>query len=481
MKRLCLLLAALLAGINAIIASEKIDSLSYALGNKYTLSAKAENSDLMQGDSDFKEYLRGFEGYIHQIERMNDSAYRVSYALGAMDAIFKTDGMRHLEKEDLPPVPCIVAGLRKVADGDISLPTDTVAAMDIIKRYRYKDVNPAELDKDSLCMFFTAYGIMKAYQPGLQQYIDGLPTKGCKENRQAFATGMADMYELFMNNPETAHDLGRSIAMSVNIGLMEGSTADAASVLAGAKAALGLAEQIISPEEVEEVLSRPRVQEHDGAEPTVYEGASESRMMEYRDKLDMEFETSFSVDWNVTAGAVADNETEAFGAFYDVVSMLNINDDRLGGLLMAQPLDSDGVIFETASAIIGNYPLPEGYKWFCRRNDGRTTMVGIMRSEPSFVAKVRSATVDYNAAADAINVTWVFEGDDALKWSELTEANIGRPLDLEIDGEIMFAPMVNSQIEGGHCAISGLAPEEVNRLFKNARKVTDETPVGTTE
>lgn len=479
MKRLCLLLAALLAGINAIIASEKIDSLSYALGNKYTLSAKAENSDLMQGDSDFKEYLRGFEGYIHQVERMNDSAYRVSYALGAMDAIFKTDGMRHLEKEDLPPVPCIVAGLRKVADGDISLPADTVAAMDIIKRYRNKDVNPAELDKDSLCMFFTAYGIMKAYQPGLQQYIDGLPTKGCKENRQAFATGMADMYELFMNNPETAHDLGRSIAMSVNIGLMEGSTADAASVLAGAKAALGLAEQIISPEEVEEVLSRPRVQEQVETYP-VEQDSDLAKLKESIDKLDVELDTQYSVDWNVTAGDLADAGSEAYNAFLDVVSTLNIKDEVICGIPMAKPLDSDGVIYETALVIINNYPLPEGCKWFCRRNGGET-MIGVMQSEPSFSARLRFAAVDFDPMSAKINVFWTFEEADVLKWAEFTEAHIGRHVAVEIDGEIMFAPMVNSQIEGGHCAISGLAPEEVNRLFKNARKVTDETPVGTTE
>lgn len=34
---------------------------------------------------------------------MNDSSYMMSYCLGAMEAVFMTDGMHHKKKEDLPP------------------------------------------------------------------------------------------------------------------------------------------------------------------------------------------------------------------------------------------------------------------------------------------------------------------------------------------------------------------------------------------
>ena len=45
----------------------------------------------------------------------------------------------------------------------------------------------------------------------------------------------------------------------------------------------------------------------------------------------------------------------------------------------------------------------------------------------------------------------------------------------------MFAQMVNQQITGGRCAISGLTPEEINSLFRNAEKIVNKEPLDAIE
>ena len=204
-NRLFPFLLAFISSIGTIMASEKIDSLSYAYGHQYTLATMAGKNDLMQNEQDFKDYIRGLEEKNPNLAQMNDSSYMISYMLGGMEAVFMTDGIHHKEKKDLPPFPCIIAGLRKVGDGKISLPADTVGAMSVINRYSGEGMKPEDLDADISCKFFEAYGTMKAYQPGLQEYINGLlPGTGCVADRKAFATGMADILETYTDPPKSA-------------------------------------------------------------------------------------------------------------------------------------------------------------------------------------------------------------------------------------------------------------------------------------
>ena len=80
-----------------------------------------------------------------------------------------------------------------------------------------------------------------------------------------------------------------------------------------------------------------------------------------------------------------------------------------------------------------------------------------------------------------INVQWSFDGADAIKWAEFTEENIGNHVAVEINDKFMFAPMVNQQITGGRCAISGLTPEEINSLSRNAEKIVNKEPLDAIE
>lgn len=469
-QQIITLLLTLFSGVGGAIASEKIDSLSYAMGHQYTLGTMAGKNDLMLTDADFQNYIRGLEENYRNVSQMNDSSYMMSYCLGAMEAVFITDGMHRKKKEELPPFSCIIAGLRKVGTGEITLPADTVAARSVIDKYSGDGMKPEDLDADISCKFFEAYGTMKAYQPGLQEYIYGLkPGSGCVADRKAFATGMADVLEAYTDAPKSAYDLGRMVALSLNIGAMEKDSPDIASFVAGAKGALGLGKEFIPRDEAEEILNRRYAQEYEATRP-VGDNAQFETMMEYYDSFDVEFDTSYSVNWDVTAGTVADERAEAYHAFIDLVTVLEIDENCIPGILMAQVHDTNGLICDTALVEIEKYSLPACYKWFCGRNVDSQTTIGVMRTEPLFKADVHKASVVFDPMSGMVNVEWKFDADDAQKWAEFTAANIGKHVAMEIDGVYMFAPMVNMQISGGACAISSLSPEKINRLFKNAKK-----------
>lgn len=305
MKLITTIILTLFAGAGFAVASERIDSVSYAFGHQYTLGIMAGKNDMMQTEQDFKDYIRALEDNIGNMREMTDSSYMMSYCLGAMEAVFMTDGLHHKKKEELPPFHCIISGLRKVGEGKINLPADTIAARDFLNRHSDDDKKASDLDKETECEFFTSYGIMKAYQPGLQQYINGLkPGTSCVENRQAYATGMADILEAYSIPPATAYDQGRMIALSMNMTSIEQDPIDPASFVAGAKASLGLGPQIIPRFEAEEILNRQFEQQAKAAGAVDYEVYA-SKLGEYINRLEIEPACPYYVDWKVTARAVA--------------------------------------------------------------------------------------------------------------------------------------------------------------------------------
>lgn len=486
MKLITTLILTLFAGSGIAVASEKFDTLSYAYGHQYTLATMAGKNDLMQSEQDFRDYIRGLEENISNIAQMNDSSYMLSYSLGAMDAIFMTDGIHHKKKEDLPPFPCIIAGLRKVGNEKITLPADTIAAMDFINQYSKEGKKISDLDKEIECKFFMAYGIMKAYQPGLQKYINEMkPGTACIENRKAYATGMADVLEAYSEPPKTAYDMGRFIALSMSLSSVEEVPINytsfvAGAFVAGAKASLGLGEQIIPRDEVEEIFSKQFEQQIEATEGIDYE-ANFEKICDYIEKLKIEPFNQYKVDWKVTAGRITEHGAVPTDIFNKVISELNCSDEVLSGILMAQVGDEDSRFYEKALMTIKKYNLPNDYKWFCGRIDGLQTTIGIMQIKSEFVAKVDRASVDIDISSGMINVQWRFDEVDALKWAEFTEASIGKHVAVEINGRFMFAPRVNQEIAGGSCAISGISPEEINCLFRNAEKVVNQDPVETIE
>lgn len=469
MKRIYTLISALLFCVSVMQGAEKIDSLSYSAGHHYTLAFSGDRNEIMRSHKDFEEYIRGLEENFRPVTvEDNDSSYMMSYMLGAMEGTIISDALLHKEKEEMPPVRCILAGLLRVANGEIALPADTIAAMSTINRFIKDDKNPADLDEETQCQFFTAYGIMKAYQPGLQEYITGLlPGTACVENRQAYAAGIADLLLLSTEKPETAYDLGKHAALGIILGHVEDMHLDFASFVEGARAALGLREEIISKEEMERILTRENHQNNDEKD---VRNENYDTIGEYLSQLKVKLFTKYRVDWNVTATPVAKSYSQAAEIFNDVMAKLNIRDGHIVGFLMVQPRDEDEKIYNEALSIIGNTTLPDGLKWFCGRKEGLETTIGIMDTTSSFNAKVDEASVDLNYSG-MLNVPWTFNTDNSLKWADFTSANVGNFIAVEINRVFIFAPKVNSPITGGGCSLSAISPEEVNRLFKDAREI----------
>lgn len=481
MKLITTFILTLLLGTGIAVAYEKVDTLSYVYGYQYTLASMAGKNDMMQTEQDFRNYIRGLEDNLDGLNQMRDSSYMMSYILGAMEAVFMTDGMHHKEKEDLPPFRCIIKGLRKVEEGKISLPADTIAAMNFINSHSKEGMKSSDFDEETECEFFTAYGVMKAYQPGLQQYIEGFaPATSCIENRQAYATGMADVLEACIVPPATSYDQGRLIALSVRLISLESEPIDYDSFLTGAKASLGLGDQIISRYEVEEIFNRQFEQQSEASGEIDYE-ANFERLGDIIKKLEIEPYNQYLIDWKVTAGNVAESGDALTDVFSKVMSELKSPGHMLNGMHMAVLDDEDGNLYKAALAVIRNYPLPDGYKWFCGRTDGLQTTIGIMCAKPGFAADVHRAWVDIDTSSGMLNVQWTFDAADALRWAEFTKESIGKHIAVEINDIFIFAPKVNQQISGGKCAISDLTPEEINSLFRNAKKEENQTPVDTIE
>ena len=97
--------------------------------------------------------------------------------------------------------------------------------------------------------------------------------------------------------------------------------------------------------------------------------------------------------------------------------------------------------------------------------DGNVVLTG------ADVAGADAGIVDLkgNGSKDYV-VNLVFNDDAAKKFAELTEANVGKVISIQYDGEIVSAPTVDEPITGGKCYIKGQKDyEEAERLASTIR------------
>lgn len=475
MNRLNFSLVIVIICLFCIKAFGQIDSLSYSLGYYYNSNEISDEKDLIKNEDDFKEYIRGFEEnrklFIgNESQLNNDSSYMISYVLGGMECVFISDGIRSKTGESQPIFSYIIEGLRKVEKNEVKLPSDTIAALEfinkVIKEIPYPD--PDKLDKDTECKFYTSYGIMKAYQPGLQEYIEGImPGTKCIANRQAFAAGMADVIETITKKPDTPFNLGKLTALNIFLSSPEDKGFDYNSYLAGAKAAFGLGEDLIPREDVEEFFKRRVLYKGED-----YEERNEQTEKTLR-KLDVILGAPYSVNWNIIAARVAKENSPVAPVFNSVIDKYGGSEAYYNDFLIVRLADEDGKLYKNICAEIKDTPLPNQYKWFCGRKNN-ALFIGIMDTSAPFLADVHNGIVEPDVMNGTINVSWTFEGNYSNKWADFTETNIGQHIAVEINGMFIFAPKVNCRITGGSCSVSDLSAEEINLLFKDA-KFTFET------
>lgn len=82
--------------------------------------------------------------------------------------------------------------------------------------------------------------------------------------------------------------------------------------------------------------------------------------------------------------------------------------------------------------------------------------------------QLQSARVDFNQQTGGIQVALQFNEEGTDLFAEITRKNIGKRVGIFIDGQLLSAPMVQSEIPGGQAVITGVgALEEARTLARN--------------
>ena len=264
MRQIFFIIFLLSIGMAGHAQEAKLDSVSYAYGDKIIRSI-AENQDsifpkLKFDKENLAEVIRGLEDHLVFMKYTQDSIKKISFGLGGMQGMFMSDGFQF--KMDVIPFDCILAGLMKVVHHELALPQDTIMINEYMKSLP-ENMKPEAMPDEDRCRFFTNYGTMKGLQPGLQAYIYEMTGKNENEapaDYEAYAAGLA-MAVKYMSL-EAKQESGLD-PYSYG-GVIEGSIAmqslpfhfTVADFLDGCRAAAGLNERKITVEESDRIISK---------------------------------------------------------------------------------------------------------------------------------------------------------------------------------------------------------------------------------
>lgn len=243
--------------------TEGLDSISYAYGDAIIRSV-IENSDSIFPVFEYNkencvELIRGIEENLVFMKYSQDTIKSISFNLGAMQGVFMSDGFQF--KMDMIPFDCILTGLMKDVNHEMTLPQDTVIIHEYMKGLP-ENMKPENLPDEEKCRFFTNYGIMKGLQPGLQAYIHEMTGKSEDEapaDYEAYAAGMAMLVKLMSLEAKQAseqcpYDYGVSISSSLIMKPLPFHFTKA-DFLEGCRAAAGLNERKITAEDSDQIIS----------------------------------------------------------------------------------------------------------------------------------------------------------------------------------------------------------------------------------
>lgn len=99
--------------------------------------------------------------------------------------------------------------------------------------------------------------------------------------------------------------------------------------------------------------------------------------------------------------------------------------------------------------------------WTIPRADGCIWLVAYDK-EPILSEKV-TVTEMYSIPPDGSDIQVTFKFKDAKKWETITKENIGKRLAVFVNGHLMNAPQVNTEITSGKCSV--LIPADMIRDY----------------
>ena len=148
-------------------------------------------------------------------------------------------------------------------------------------------------------------------------------------------------------------------------------------------------------------------------------------------------------EWNVTVNqAVQFNDTE-----------IGVNTD--GEYTVA---DTAGVNEKLLSIKLNNIkrlplnPKNMTFGWTIPSADGTIWLIAY-ENEPILTEKVAVTEANSMPSYDG-NIQVAFKFADAKKWEAITKENIGKRLAIFVNGQLMNAPHVNTEITSGNCSVS---------------------------
>lgn len=455
------------------------DTLSYAAGNHITQSILAEDSTFnLRDEAQAREYIRGLEENMPEVMLSPDSTFRINYAIGSMQGIFLSDHILHKAEGQRPPLDCIMSGLRMVAEQKLTLPDDSIAAREYMQSLP-ETTDPLDLPEDEKCRYFTAWGIAYGLACDVQDYINTLSDQHVAPNRYYFAQGMADALALCIE-PRSAFDLGRRAGMVFYLSLLDVQDTPASinksDYIDGAKAALGLADDKLSAQEIESYIVRMM-----GGDIT-----------EYYDKDDISDIRVYScepkdVRWQFEAYAPAmasDVPAEVLEAMKRAISCMqsrgieSVAQD--GNALLYLPAPDSQInpeqfkdAMKEGEKRVGK--LPDGYRFVYGEYAEADALFGIVETVSKFESNIVNAVfnllVNEDSDTPCTEISFHF-GDEsnyrqkAREWELFTQHNIGKTIVVLLNGEIVSAPRVNSAITSGACALPGLPAATINKLME---------------
>lgn len=73
----------------------------------------------------------------------------------------------------------------------------------------------------------------------------------------------------------------------------------------------------------------------------------------------------------------------------------------------------------------------------------------------------------YDEQKPVVGLSFFFDNPQIMigEWADFTRNNIGRTVIVEINGEVVMAPVINSEIESGACSITTVSVEEIEHLL----------------
>ena len=253
MKRLFLSLLSLVMVAATINAIEPSDSLSYALGYQVAEGVTTSDENPIHNNADAKEFISGLRAGFANRLNMADSTYLMSYMAGVLQATFRTDALALRPKEDWPPLECMIEGLRRVVNNEVTLPADTTEAIAYARQYVGKQ--RSDFDAETQCNIYRAMGIVQPYSPQVDEFINQYDlTKHYTPQPRAYAQGMIDTLEpLTMSDNPFIYGKSMSQMLILN-GL--GDKLNEEMFITGAEAVLKLTEPLIPADEIENMIMR---------------------------------------------------------------------------------------------------------------------------------------------------------------------------------------------------------------------------------